>query len=94
MVEWVLILITMPVLAGDPGRMTTMVMVDQPSCLKTAVTTLQADLESGNALTQPLCMTREGASALVAAGNCHHPERHFKPDRFDFSCEGITKGPK
>jgi hypothetical protein len=94
MTQWILILITMPVLGGDPGRMTTMVMVDQASCLKTAMTTLQADLEKGNALTQPLCMTKEGAAALVAAGKCHDPERHFKPDRIDVSCEGITKGPQ
>ena len=94
MIQWVLILITMPVLAGDPGRVTTIVMVDQPSCLKTSINTLQEDLASGNALTQALCMPKDGATALVAAANCHDPEKHFKPDRIDFSCEGITKGPQ
>jgi hypothetical protein len=94
MVEWVLILITVPVLSGNPGHITTMLMVDQASCLKTAITTWQLALESKGALTQPLCMPKEDASALVAAGHCHDVERHFNPDRFDISCEGITKGPK
>jgi hypothetical protein len=85
MTQWILILITMPVLAGDPGRMTTMIMVDQASCLQSAINALKGDLESGNALSQPLCMTKDGAAELVAAAKCHDPES---------SCEGITKGPK
>jgi hypothetical protein len=94
MIEWVYLLISMPVLAGDPGRITSMRMIDQTACLKQAMTTFQADLQSGNALMQPLCMPANSASAFIAASNCHDPEHHLNPDRIDVSCEGIVKGPK
>ena len=94
MVQWTLLLITVPILAGDPGHLTEIPMVDYESCLKTAVTTLQADLESGNASIQPICMPREQASEFMSAANCHHPDIHYKPDRLNASCEGITKGSK
>jgi hypothetical protein len=92
-VEWMYVLVTMPVLAGDPGHITIMHMVDQTSCLKQIATTVQADLEEGNAFSQAFCLPKADAAKFVSAAHCHHPDIHYNPERIDQSCEGITKGP-
>lgn len=92
MADWALVLVSVPILAGDPGHLTALPMVDQRSCLQSAITTTQEDLKSGNALMQAICMPRDDSLQFMAAAHCHDPDIHYKPDRIDASCEGISKG--
>jgi hypothetical protein len=92
-VDWMYILVTMPVLAGAPGHITVMRMVDQASCLKQVATTVKVALESQDAFSQAFCLPKEDAAKFISAAHCHHPDVHYNPERLDQSCEGITKGP-
>ncbi|MGA2366182.1 MAG: hypothetical protein ABSG12_11915 [Steroidobacteraceae bacterium] len=94
MTEWVFILITAPVLLGDPGHITLIPMVDQASCLKSAMGTWQENLRTSTALSQPLCMPKGDSLLLVTLANCHDRDIHHNPDRMDWSCEGIAKNGK
>lgn len=89
MVEWTLVLITMPIFAGTAGHVTAVPMVDQKSCLQTAISTFQEDLKAGNAFTQGVCMTESDAERFIVTMSCHDPDKHHNPDRLDMSCEGI-----
>jgi hypothetical protein len=91
MADWALVLVSVPILAGDPGHITAVPTVDQASCLQSAITTMQQDLRSGNALIQAICMPRDDSLRFMAAAHCHDPDIHHNPDRIDGSCEGITK---
>jgi hypothetical protein len=92
---WFYVLIAMPILTGGPGDISVIKKTDFRTCLTDAMHTTQADLESGNAYVQAVCMPDDDVGAFVAAADCYRPERKKVADQdvMTVHCKGIAKGP-